>query len=40
VGVEDLPASQRFHDKFGFKELDTQWVANGTKKVSIQAANA
>jgi len=34
------PASQRFHDKFGFKELDTQWVANGTKKVSLQAAQA
>jgi len=32
------PASQRFHDKFGFKELDTQWVADGTKKVSLQAA--
>lgn len=40
VGVEDLHASQRFHDKFGFKELDTQWVANGTKKVSLRAANA
>jgi len=34
------PASQRFHDKFGFKELDTQWVAKGTKKVSLQAAKA
>ena len=34
------PASQRFHDKFGFKELDTQWVTNGTKKVSLQAAKA
>ncbi len=34
------PASQRFHDKFGFVELDTQWVANGTKKVSLQAAKA
>ncbi len=33
-------ASQRFHDKFGFKELGTQWVANGTKKVSLQAAKA
>ena len=32
------PASKRFHDKFGFKELDTQWVANGAKKVTLQAA--
>lgn len=32
------PASRAFHDKFGFKELGTQWVANGTKKVSLQAA--
>ncbi len=32
------PASKRFHDKFGFKELDTQWVAHGTKRVSLQAA--
>jgi predicted GNAT superfamily acetyltransferase len=32
------PASKAFHDKFGFKELDTQWVANGTKCVSLQAA--
>ena len=32
------PASKGFHDKFGFQELDTQWVANGTKKVSLQAA--
>jgi predicted GNAT superfamily acetyltransferase len=31
-------ASQRFHDKFGFKQLDTQWVANGSKKVSLQVA--
>jgi len=32
------PASQAFHDKFGFKELGQQWVANGTKQVSLQAA--
>lgn len=30
--------SRRFHDKFGFKEQGMQWVANGTKKVSLQAA--
>jgi hypothetical protein len=30
--------SRRFHDKFGFKELGTQWLANGTKQVSLQAA--
>ena len=33
------PASKKFHDKFGFKELNTQWVANGTKKVTLQAAD-
>lgn len=32
------PASRRFHDKFGFKELGQQWVAQGTKLVSLQAA--
>ena len=32
------PASRRFHDKFGFKEVGTQWVAGGTKRVSLQAA--
>jgi predicted GNAT superfamily acetyltransferase len=31
-------ASRAFHEKFGFKELDTQWVAVGTKHVSLQAA--
>lgn len=30
--------SRRFHDKFGFKEQGTQWVAKGTKQVSLQAA--
>ena len=32
------PASQIFHDKFGFRELSTHWVAHGTKRVSLQAA--
>ena len=32
------PISQAFHEKFGFKELGTQWVANNTKLVSLQAA--
>lgn len=32
--------SRRFHDKFGFKELGTQWIANGSKQVSLQAAEA
>lgn len=32
------PASRAFHDKFGFKEVGTQWVAGGTKQVSLQAA--
>jgi uncharacterized protein len=30
--------SRLFHDKFGFREQGTQWVANGTKRVSLQAA--
>ena len=32
------PASRAFHDRFGFCELSTQWVAGGTKQVSLQAA--
>lgn len=32
------PASRKFHDKFGFKELDQQWAAHGTKRVSLQLA--
>lgn len=32
------PASRAFHDKFGFRELGTHWVAGGTKQVSLQAA--
>jgi uncharacterized protein len=30
--------SRAFHDRFGFREQGTQWVANGTKRVSLQAA--
>lgn len=30
--------SRRFHDKFGFVEVGTQWVASGTKCVSLQVA--
>jgi hypothetical protein len=30
--------SRRFHDKFGFREQGTQWVQDGTKHVSLQAA--
>jgi uncharacterized protein len=33
-------ASRSFHEKFGFKEHGTQWVANGTKRVSLQVAEA
>jgi len=33
------PASSAFHDKFGFKELDTQWIAGGSKNVLLQAAS-
>ena len=33
------PASRAFHDKHGFKEVGTQWVAGGTKRVSLQAVS-
>jgi len=32
--------SRRFHDRFGFTEQGTQWIANGTKQVSLQVAPA
>lgn len=39
--VEPLnEASQRFHARFGFHEVGTQWVADGRKKVSLQVASA
>jgi hypothetical protein len=34
----NLP-SKWFHDSFGFKELGTQWVSEGTKEVTLQAAD-
>ena len=30
--------SQRFHSRFGFREVGSQWVAGGAKRVSLQAA--
>jgi predicted GNAT superfamily acetyltransferase len=30
--------SRRFHATFGFREVGTQWVANGKKQVSLQEA--
>jgi len=30
--------SRIFHEKFGFMERGTQWLTNGTKRVSLQAA--
>jgi uncharacterized protein len=30
------PASDAFHARFGFVEVGTQWVADGTKKVSLR----
>ena len=30
--------SRRFHDKFGFSEIGTQWLDGGKKRVSLQAA--
>lgn len=32
------PASRRFHDRFGFREVGRQHVAGGTKLVSLQTA--
>jgi len=32
--------SRIFHEKFGFKEVGAQWLANNTKRVSLQAAEA
>jgi uncharacterized protein len=32
------PASRRFHDRFGFREVGRQHVADGTKLVSLQIA--
>lgn len=31
------PASRAFHHKFGFREVGTQWLAGGSKQVSLQA---
>jgi predicted GNAT superfamily acetyltransferase len=30
--------SRLFHEKFGFKEQGTHWLAHGTKRVSLQVA--
>jgi predicted GNAT superfamily acetyltransferase len=32
-------ASSRHHAKFGFREVGTQWVADGKKQVSLQVAD-
>lgn len=32
------PVSQKFHARYGFNEVGTQWVAGGTKRVSLQVA--
>ena len=29
-------ASRRFHARYGFREVGTQWVADGKKRVSLQ----
>lgn len=31
------PGSARFHARFGFREVGTQWLAAGKKQVSLQA---
>lgn len=33
------PASRAFHDRFGFREVGQQRVADGTKRVSMQVAS-
>lgn len=33
-------ASSRFHARYGFAEVGTQWVAGGSKRVSLQIASA
>jgi predicted GNAT superfamily acetyltransferase len=33
-------ASRRFHAAFGFREVGSQWVADGRKQVSLQVADA
>ena len=30
------PVSNRFHARYGFREVGSQWVAGGTKRVSLQ----
>lgn len=30
------PASQRFHARYGFREVGQQWLNGGTKRVSLQ----
>ncbi len=32
--------SRRFHDKFGFHEVGSQWLGAGAKQVSLQVAKA
>ena len=34
------PASERFHAKFGFREVGRQFVAHGNKQVSLRIAEA
>ena len=33
-------ASRRFHARYGFREVGTQWVAGGKKQVSLQEASS
>lgn len=32
------PGSQKFHARYGFREVATQWLAGGKKQVSLQVA--
>ena len=32
--------SRRFHDKFGFHQVGSQWLGDGAKQVSLQVAKA
>ena len=31
-------SSRRFHDRFGFREVGSQWLQGGSKRVSLQMA--
>jgi hypothetical protein len=40
LGSQLNEPSRRFHDKFGFREVGSQWLDGGKKRVSLQIAEA